>query len=174
MMNTLTQLTSNNYMSGLLLDKFNKMVELETDECILWEYGKADGYGQLSHNKVRDKVHRMALVRRVGNQPLDKPYALHSCRNRNCFNYRHLRWGNQKENCADKIKDGTNYTPYGEKHYNSKLKEEQINEILKDNRVHRIIAKDYNVSRSTIGKIKTHKNWAWITPPLSMEDRDEN
>lgn len=52
----------------------------------------------------------------------------------------------------------------GEKHANAKLTEQQVNEILllKSIKTQPEIAKQFGVSRSTIGMIHSGRNWSWV------------
>lgn len=147
---------------GQLRIDFENMVRLETDDCILWPITAGDvyGYGRMSINGKRAIVHRMALERHVGAAPEDKPYALHSCRNRNCLNYRHLRWGTPQENQDDMIKDGTSLR--GKLNPNNKLTPEQALAIRQDVRSTRAIAKSYSIAQATVCDIKSKRSWAWL------------
>ena len=148
---------------GEALKFFLESLEIETDECIIWEYAtNSYGYGHLGFENKIQIVHRLALKQKIGEAPKGKPFALHSCRNKACFNYRHLRWGSQVDNCADKIKDGTNVAPRGTSQWHSKLTENQVLAIRADKRPQTEIAKDYGVARSNISLIKTGRNWAWL------------
>lgn len=66
------------------------------------------------------------------------------------------------ENVQHSFDTGLNIGHKGIKHPNSKLTEENIINIRKDNRTHKEISKDYGVSRSTITNIKNNINWKHI------------
>ena len=141
---------------------FHDSLLLETNDCILWKYNKnTKGYGHLKYNGKRTRVPRLVLTLKVGPAPVGKNYALHSCHNPQCFNYRHLRWGTSSENMADKIKDDT--SNYGERHGMCKLKTEQVLSIAKDTRLQGIIANEYGVSAVAIGYIQSGRTWSRIT-----------
>jgi len=88
---------------------FEKSILVETNECIEWKYYRSpSGHGQITVNNRRKPVHAYALLRKTGFRPKDKPNALHKpiiCHNPSCFNYRHLYWGDQKENMRDMMID---------------------------------------------------------------------
>ena len=73
-----------------------------------------------------------------------------------------LEWVTASENTIHAINNGLKFAINGEKHYNSKLKNEQILAIRKDNRSQIKIAKDYNVHQTLISFIKQGKKWKHI------------
>ena len=72
-----------------------------------------------------------------------------------------LKWGTRKENEADKIIHGT-YNHIGEKNPAAKLTNKEALLISKDQRPSRKLAKIYNVSKSTILRIKSQQAWRHI------------
>jgi len=74
--------------------------------------------------------------------------------NNNLFN---LRWDTAKNNHADKLKHGTSNT--GERCNWAKLTQSQVDSIRKDDRIQRIIAKEYGVAQHTISRIKNGTRW---------------
>lgn len=73
-----------------------------------------------------------------------------------------LQWCTHKENMRHAYDTGLKCGKKGEEHGYSKLTEKKVLAIREDNRLHRIIAKEYNVDRSTIGYIKSKKLWSHI------------
>jgi hypothetical protein len=61
------------------------------------------------------------------------------------------RWATRKEQAANKRRHGRD-----------KLKVRDVIKIRGDPRLHREIATDYGVSRTTVSQIKTRKTWAHI------------
>ena len=97
---------------------------------------------------------------RDAEHPSHNHMALHepqACHNPACINPKHLRWGLPKENTADRLIDGT--AAIRERNPAAKLTTDDVSRIREDNRVHRLIARDYGVSRSQISRIK--KGVAW-------------
>lgn len=88
-------------------------------------------------------------------------FIMHSCDNPECINPSHLSAGTPKENTQDMITKGRK--PIGSDVKNSKLTEEQIVDILNDNRSLRVIAQHYSVSKKSILNIKQGKTWKHIT-----------
>jgi hypothetical protein len=142
---------------GVAAKFYESKVALETDECIIWEYSKVKGYGQICIEKKMCSVHRIALILHKGNPPNGRNIALHSCHNPACFNYRHLRWGTTKENMADKIIDGTHQS--GERNPRAKLTKEQVNDIRESTLPQRKLANIYGVTQTNIQYIKSNKIW---------------
>ena len=72
-------------------------------------------------------------------------------------NLNNLRWDTPKNNHADKVKHGT--TNRGERCGTAKLTLEQVRAIRKDDRLQKIIAKEYEVQQSLISRIKNGIRW---------------
>ena len=141
---------------------FYDMVMIDTDECILWPYFiYKNGYGRLTINKYRIGIHRLALITRV-RKPLEKEYALHSCRNRHCFNVRHLRWGTHQENMADRGVEGT--ACRGERLHSAKLTEADVIFIRTCGLATKILSERFNITRGHVQKVRTGKKWAYMAP----------
>jgi hypothetical protein len=75
-----------------------------------------------------------------------------------------LCWGTRPENCADKLRDGTDNQ--GMKHANAKLTDIKVREIrtrAAQGEVYRLIAADYNVSVSNISLVVRREAWTHVT-----------
>jgi hypothetical protein len=145
-----------------LLDAFIERNEFP-DGCVLWEGSKTrDGYCQVWWNggKCNAYVHRYICEAVHGPAPEDKPFSLHSCRNKHCYSPLHLKWGSPKENTADRLRDGTHQL--GTRNSSCKLTEEQVLAIRDDARLRRVIMAEYGVGRTTIQYIKSRRSWAWL------------
>ena len=89
----------------------------------------------------------------------------HTCDTPPCVNPEHLFLGTQKDNILDAVRKGRMdrlNKIKGSKHYRAKLTEVQVKAILKDTRLHRKIAEDYNIDKSQISRIKRGKTWKHV------------
>jgi hypothetical protein len=81
----------------------------DSSECILWPYGKTEGYGALWYDGRKVGAHNLVLTVWDGPQPEDKE-ACHSCDNRACVNPLHLRWGTRQDNVNDMMARGRHWS----------------------------------------------------------------
>lgn len=88
-----------------------------------------------------------------------------------------LEWVTARQNSEHALKTGL-FNPYGENQGNSKLTERDVLEIIEKVDRMRVmdIAKEYGVTRSSIGHIKSGKNWSHISknPSIKREYRNKN
>lgn len=149
---------------GKSYEIFLEMQAQETDECVLWPYAtNGRGYGKFLRNKVLCYTHRLSCEMEHGLAPFPRAEAAHSCRNRHCFNPRHLRWATRAENAADTIRDKT--STRGSRQPTSKLTEYQVREMriyARSGVKHRDLATYYGVSYQTISQIMRGKRWGWL------------
>jgi hypothetical protein len=85
---------------------------------------------------------------------------LHKCDNRVCINPEHLFLGTHDENMSDMT--SKERQARGERNGLSKLSNEAVRQIRRDNRPQHEIAADYGVSRSAIGMAKRHVTWRHV------------
>lgn len=132
----------------------------ECDDCLIWPYGpKGNYYGRLWESNRPFAVHRLVCIHFHGEPPSDQHQAAHTCGNRKCCNWRHIRWASPTENNADKILHGTRQN--GERNGNSKLTWDQVGQIraLSGQMSQRKIAATFNVSQRTVWNILHGKIW---------------
>ena len=129
--------------------------------CWLWiQSTDRDGYGVFRLNNAQVRSHRVTYEIKHGSIP--KGFCVcHICDTTGCVRPSHLFLGTSKDNKRDAMSKARDSC--GEKHFNSKLTEEQIKLIRKDTRSLRTIAKEYGLSSSHVGKIKNRKSWKHIT-----------
>lgn len=151
------------------IDRFwSKVDKKGDDECWNWLAGldKLE-YGQFRLNYKIEKAHRCSLFLEKGEGPVDKPLALHLCKqNRKCVNPNHLYYGNHQDNMNDKKKDGTQNK--GESQGSSKLTEVQVREIrqkyIPREYTQKKLAEEYGVTHDQISRIINNKYWKHLNP----------
>ena len=133
----------------------------ETDECIIWPFSKTPaGYPKITINSRSRLLHRVICEEQHG-PPLSVNYhAAHSCGNPSCVNKRHLSWKTPKQNCADKLKHGTQHR--GENVYNASMSNEVARKIKFDQRRNRVIANHYGVREDVVCNIKRGKSYSHV------------
>lgn len=126
-----------------------------------------DGYGCFHYKSRRKRAHRISWEMTYG--PIPKGlFVRHKCHNRVCVNPEHLELGTHKENMRDMVESGR--SARGAKQHHTKLSEEQVIAIFHDTRMHKEIAKDYNIHRTRITSIKCGVTWGWLTKDLKVEN----
>ena len=148
-----------------VIRKFNDSIVPVTESgCWIW-MGNTNGrgYGILSFKGKLIPAHRFSWIIKNGAIP-SGINVLHHCDTPACVNPTHLFLGTQKENIHDCIKKGRFKLPetIGEKNSQSKLTEDQVLAIRKDNRSQRAIAKDYCVSQKLIWLVKHNVAWSHV------------
>lgn len=137
----------------------------EGDECLIWPYGKGtDGYGAMTANGKSIGAHRYICQMAHGDPPTPKHHAAHSCGKGQigCVNPNHLSWKTNQENMDDMVAHGNSLR--GENNPSSKLTEADVKEILllKGKTSKSAVARMFSVSRPTISRIYSGRNWAWV------------
>lgn len=143
-----------------LIERFGEKVDRRgIGECWPWmacldKYG----YGRISKGLPTRKMlfaHRVAYELQNGPIP-EGQKVLHTCDNPKCVNAAHLFLGTQQDNITDMVEKGRQKT---------KLTKAQVAEIrriyVRWDRVYGqcALARKYNVSSATIGRIVNGKNW---------------
>ena len=80
-----------------------------------------------------------------------------------CINPNHLELGTQMDNISDMKQRGRANYANGENHGNSKLKSQDVLEIIESKETIFVLAEKFNVSFQTISKVRTGDTWSHIT-----------
>lgn len=136
----------------------------DSSRCWEWQGSTRRGYGQF---RVKNKywfAHRLAYVLSKGDP--GSLLVCHSCDNKRCCNPDHLWLGTTNDNMADMVTKGRQARSSGEKNGNSKLTEDQIQQIFELNQLghtQRSIADQFDISNQHISRIINGKRWEHTT-----------
>lgn len=146
--------------------EFFRLVAVETDEHVLWTMTTAKGYGQARFSGLRRVVHAVALEHHVGPPPSTEHLACHmpgiKCP-RHCMNYRHLYWGTQRDNLADRKIDGTELL--GTRNGRAVLDEDRVRELRRRRargETLAALAVAYGIGESQVSRIVRRQHWDWL------------
>jgi hypothetical protein len=147
-----------------VLDRFlNKVNTANPWNCWEWNGAKTRfGYGMISFKKRAHLAHRISWSLVNGEIPFGM-CVLHVCDNPSCVNPHHLFLGTQEDNVKDRDQKRRRLPPIGTFNGRAKLTEQNIVGILEDSRYQKVIAKDYGVGQSQIGRIKRGEAWKGVT-----------
>ena len=161
-----------------------------SDACWPWMGCKNPaGYGEVRWLGPKQLAHRVAFTLSGGVLTAEKPHALHRCKqSRACCNPAHLYAGDNADNVADRMRDGTHVTSPGDRSGRhtkpertargsvqglAKLKESDIPAILAAcaaGERQRTIARRFGVRHSTIGCVARRTTWRHVLPlPPALE-----
>lgn len=141
----------------------------ETDECIDWPFGKTvRDYGRVSvGNRKRLATHVVLELSGRPRPPAPGDRAKHSCDRPPCCNPRHLSWGTQRENVAEREQRGRHVVGdiKGTRHPASKLTDDDVRTIralAAKGATQRELAKTYGIAQPAISRIINRKRWAHL------------
>jgi len=121
------------------------------------------GYASVSLDGRLERLHRLALMEKLGRDLLPGECALHACDNPRCIEPAHLFAGTNQDNMDDR--DAKNRQAKGSEHGQSKLTEAdipRIRHLLRQGRSQRSVADLYGVAYGTISDIHTSKTWSHV------------
>lgn len=122
--------------------------------CWEWKFSiRENGYARTSFMGVNWYLHRLSYWSFIGDIP-EGMDVCHRCDNRKCCNPNHLFVGTRKNNMQDAVSKGRQAK--GISLPQSKLSDEDIENILvrvKSGELYKNIAKDFNVTRHSIGRV---------------------
>lgn len=111
------------------------------------------------------KVHRLVAIHFIPN-PLNLPEVNHKKNKKTDNRMIKLEWSTGENNLKHSWKNGYRDHLLGENNSRSVLSEKDVIKIYKDKRMHKVIAKHFGVSVSTVTAIKNHRTWKRTTNKL--------
>jgi hypothetical protein len=150
---------------GNAIERFHKKYEIKPNECWIWTGGtRANSKGVLYPRHHQDDgksvgAHRFSFFIVNGDIPSGK-YICHKCDTPLCVNPNHLFCGTHQDNMYDMVKKNRSYKGRGEnKKGRSKLTNNQAEQIRKMEISNVKISKIFEVSQSTISRIKKMESY---------------
>ena len=147
------------------LNRFWAKVDKSAGEDGCWLWTSSDngaGYGTFTWNgKSGLKAHRLSYELHNGHGSANGMCVCHKCDTRRCVNPKHLFLGTYADNNRDRQAKGRTVIPdnRGENCGTSKLKNEQVLQILAMEGKQKDIAAMFNVSVATVSMIKLRRIW---------------
>lgn len=146
--------------------RFWEKVDIKGEEdCWVWLAGRKCGgeRGRFQFCGRDEEAPRVALFLTIGPPPLEKPWALHRCREPLCCNPQHLEWGTpSKNNGEDRHRDGTlnlgNLN--GRRNKFRTQRAMRVKKLLRDGVRRLEICRLEGISLTSISNIKTGKCWS--------------
>lgn len=138
---------------------YSRSIPIDND-CWEWTGRKdKDGYGVVMLDGKNIRGHRLSYAyhNNIKLEDMKGLVVCHKCDNPSCVNPDHLFLGTVKDNAADARDKGRAFV--GVLNGRAKLTKKDVLAILKDDRIHREIAKDYGVTRATISNVKRGSTW---------------
>lgn len=131
--------------------------------CWLWTGTVgSNGYGQFGHDYKLQSAHRASYERHVGKVPKGL-YVLHKCDVKLCVNPAHLYVGTALDNRQDAIRRGRVRYARGVGRKDTKLSDDAVRAIAASTDKGTVLAKRYNISRTTVSEIKSGRKRSSVT-----------
>lgn len=135
------------------------------DDCLTWPFAEnGAGYGLLFRYGRNQLVSRLVCEEVNGPPPTPDHETAHNCGKGHlgCVTKSHLRWATHSENQMDRVEHDTHTR--GERCPAAKLTEDDVLHIraLRGKMTQVSLARIFQVSPQTIGKIQRKERWRWL------------
>lgn len=127
-------------------------------DCEVWVGHTKEGYGQITIDGMKKRVHRLTWEIERGPIP-EGMGVLHTCDNRACRKLSHLFLGDAVSNNLDRDAKGRGSAGRRERHGHAKLTEAEVAAIKQDPAKAAILAFTHGVSVETIRRIRRGEAW---------------
>jgi hypothetical protein len=128
--------------------------------CWIWTGGlDKDGYGKICIDGMNQRAHRVSFELHREKIP-DGECALHTCDIRCCINPDHIFIGTRADNMTDKC--AKDRQPNGERHYRSRLSEDDVILIRSSSISNKEAAAAFGVTYKAIWRIRKREVWKHI------------
>lgn len=143
---------------------WRKVAKAGARECWEWSGRINDaGYGELRHNRILDRAHRISWRLNVGALG-QSSCVLHSCDNRKCVNPGHLFLGTRSHNSEDMVSKGRQTK--GVDVHCAKLTEAQVvdarQRYAEGNVSYRTLAADFGVGEFAMRMAVKRRTWKHV------------
>lgn len=137
--------------------KYTENGKIDYSVCWSWEgCTDKDNYGIFRLNGKNIRAHRFSYYCTFGKFDLNL-CVLHRCDNPNCCNPYHLFIGDENDNVQDKIMKNRSNSPSGTEHWDCRVSDHTVNEILWDlystNKTLHMVSTEYDVDVEYIKRI---------------------
>jgi len=123
----------------------------QTDDCLLWPYGRSHDYEVLKFNGIKREAHNLVCELAHGTKPSSEYEVAHSCNVSLCVNPKHLRWDTHAGNLKDSA---------GEAHGSAILTAKQVQMIRSEKQLSTThLSHELGVPYATIYAIRTRRTW---------------
>lgn len=151
-------------------NKAGKMLELS--QSVQWQYLSVAVY--VDGKNTRRHVHRLLALTFIPN-PDGKPEVNHKDGDKLNNSLDNLEWVTKKENAQHAQSTGLSHLPQGEENGRAKLTEDEVVSIyhrMLNGEINSKLAREFNVSPTTIQSIKKRINWSYLLgdlPPIPVK-----
>ena len=118
---------------------------------------KENGYSYVWDGGKDHRAHRWIYEKKNGKIEPSSMVIMHTCDHKTCQSLVHLKKGTYQENSDDMVVKGR--SAYGEKHPNSRLKVDDIHDILGSGADSKELALEYGVTPRHINHILSGNSW---------------